>query len=66
MEAVQAHDAEEAAYYQLYNGSRLSRLRLTLRDLDDPFDPSTERQLLVALAIVLALLAWRWETQGGR
>src|SRR5689334_3173399 len=42
-EAVLQHDAEEAEYYRRYNGSRLSRLRFTLRDLDDPFDPSTER-----------------------
>jgi len=66
MEAVQAHDAEEAAYYQLYNSSRLSRLRFGLRDLQDPFDPSTERQILAGIGIVLALLVWRQETKAGR
>jgi hypothetical protein len=66
MESVQLHDAEEAAYYGLYNGSRLSRLRFMLRDLDDPFDPSTERQVLVGLGIILGLLVWRRETKGGR
>jgi hypothetical protein len=63
MEAVQAHDAEEAAYYQLYNGSRLARVRFMLRDLEDPFDPSTERQVLVAAGVILALLVWRGETK---
>ena len=66
VEAVQAHDAEETAYYQLYNGSPLSRLRLTLRDLTDPFDPSTERQVLVGVGVILALLVWRSETRSGR
>jgi hypothetical protein len=61
-EAVQQHDAEEAAYYSMYNTSRLSRLRFQLRDLDDPFDPSTERQVLVGLAILSALSIWRLET----
>ena len=63
MEAVQQHDAEEAAYYRLYSGSRLSRVRFRLRDAEDPFDPSTERQVLVGLGIVLALLVWRGETK---
>ena len=63
MEAVQQHDAEEAAYYELYSSSRLSRLRFMLRDAEDPFDPSTERQILVGLGIVLALLVWRGETK---
>jgi hypothetical protein len=59
MEAVQQHDAEEAAYYYMYSKSRLSRLRLQLRDLRDPLDPSTERQILVGLAILAALSIWR-------
>ena len=65
-EAVQQHDAEEAAYYQLYNSSRLSRFRFALRDLDVPFDPSTERQVLVGVGVILALLVWRSETKGSR
>lgn len=61
MEAVQQHDAEEAAYYYMYSSSRISRLRLQLRDLRDPLDPSTERQILVGLAILVALGIWRME-----
>ncbi|HEV3215417.1 MAG TPA: hypothetical protein VGZ27_06820 [Vicinamibacterales bacterium] len=59
MDTVQQHDAEEAAYYTMYAGSRMGRLRLQLRDLQDPFDPSTERQVLVGLAILSALGVWR-------
>jgi hypothetical protein len=60
-EAVQQHDAEEAAYYSIYNSTRPGRLRLQLRDLTDPLDPSTERQLLVGLAILSGLSVWRAE-----
>ena len=65
MEAVQLHDAEETAYYQMYNTSRVLRLRFQLRDLSDPFDPSTERQVLVGLAVLSALLIWHAETKKG-
>src|SRR5262249_1927711 len=58
-EAVQLHDAEEAAYYSMYNRSWLGRLRLQLRDLNDPFDPATERQVLAGLAILSVLGIWR-------
>jgi hypothetical protein len=61
MPAVQEHDAEEAAYYYMYSSSRISRLRLQLRDLRDPLEPSTERQILVGLAILVALSIWRAE-----
>ena len=63
VDAVQRHDAEETVYYNLYNTSRISRLRLQLRDLRDPLDPSTERQLLVGAAILIALSIWRAETK---
>ena len=63
MDAVQQHDAEETAYYLMYNTSRVARLRLQLRDLKDPLDPSTERQVLVGLAILIALSIWRAESK---
>jgi hypothetical protein len=64
MDTVQQHDAEETAYYRMYDGSRIGRLRLQLRDLQDPFDPSTERQVLVGLALLSALGIWRAKTGG--
>jgi hypothetical protein len=60
---VQQHDAEETAYYTMYNRSRFTRLRLQLRDLDDPFDPATERQVLFGLVILSALGIWRLEAR---
>jgi hypothetical protein len=63
MDAVQQHDAEETAYYRMYSTSRMARLRLQLRDLKDPLDPSTERQVLVGLAILIALSVWRAESK---
>ena len=63
VEAVQQHDAEEAAYYYMYSSSRISRLRLKLRDVKDPLDPSTERQILVGFAILFALSIWRAESK---
>jgi hypothetical protein len=61
VEAVQAHDAEEAEYYRIYKTSSWGRLRLRLRDLRDPVDPSTTRQLVTGFAILAALTLWRLE-----
>jgi hypothetical protein len=62
-DAVQEHDAEEAEYYRIYTTSRMGRLRLRLRDLEDPVSPSTERQLAVGVAILAALGIWRLEAR---
>ena len=58
-DAVAAHDALEADYYRLYNSSGWTRLRMDAKAAGDPFDPTTERQWLVAIAVVAALLTWR-------
>ena len=58
-DAVPAHDAQEAEYYRVRDRSVITRWRMTLRDAGDPFDPSTERQLLVAVAVLSALVVWR-------
>jgi len=58
-DAVTAHDAQEAEYYRQYESSRVTRLRMTLKVAADPFDPSTERQVLAGIAIVSALIVWR-------
>lgn len=61
--AVTAHDAQEAEYMRVYARSRLARLRIRLRDMPDPFDPSTQQQVLVAIGVLGGLLVWRL---GGR
>jgi hypothetical protein len=58
-DAVAAHDAQEADYYRQHQSSRLLRWRLDLKEAGEPLDPSTERQLLVALAVMSALGVWR-------
>jgi hypothetical protein len=59
--AVAQHDDQMAAYYYAFDGSSFNRIRMEIRDFENPFDPTTERQLLVALAAVAALLVWRMD-----
>ena len=65
-DAVPAHDAQEAEYYRVRDRSVITRWRMTLRDAGDPFDPSTERQLLVAVAVLSALGVWRLDSRRSR
>ncbi|HEY2383583.1 MAG TPA: hypothetical protein VGK48_20605 [Terriglobia bacterium] len=58
-DAVAAHDAEEATYYRAYTNSRMTQLRMKLKTASDPFDPSTERQILAGIGILGALAVWR-------
>ena len=58
-DAVSAHDALEADYYRLYNSSPSTRWRMDVKAAGDPFDPTTERQILIASAAIAALAAWR-------
>jgi hypothetical protein len=58
-DAVTAHDLEEHAYESMYRGSWTGRLRLQLRDAEDPLDPSTERPLLIAVAAIAAVWAFQ-------
>jgi hypothetical protein len=56
---VEAHDAQEANYYRVYQSSWLARLRLRLRDMPEPFDPATQQQVLIATGFIGALFVWR-------
>lgn len=60
-EAVVLHDMQENAYFDAYESSALNRLRMRLKDWRDPLDSTTERQILVGLAVLGALLVWRFE-----
>jgi hypothetical protein len=62
-EVVAAHDEQEAEYERAYASSGLEGIRLHLRDMEDPFDPSTEQQVLAGIAVLGVLLVWRL---GGR
>jgi len=57
--AVATHDSQEAEYERVYASSRLSRLRIRLRDMPDPFDASTQQQVLLAIGVLGGLLVWR-------
>ena len=62
-DAVAAHDAQEAEYYRLHDRSRTLRWRMDLKTAGEPLDPSTERQLLVGIAVLSALGVWRLNRQ---
>ena len=58
-DAVTAHDQQVQAYEQARARSAMNRWRMDLANLDDPFAPATQRQLLVALAVAGGLLVWQ-------
>ncbi len=58
-DAVAEHDSQVQAYDTLYARGGWMRRRLELKVARDPFNPATERQLLLALGILTAFLFWR-------
>ena len=58
-DAVNQRDLQVQKYDALYLKGGWTRRRLELKVARDPFNPATERQLLVGLAVVTALMAWR-------
>ena len=57
--AVDAHDLQTRMYDELYAKGGWIRTRLELKVWRDPFNPSTERQLLIAFGVVTAFMVWR-------
>ena len=62
-DAVAEHDALEMDYYAIRNRSALNRWRMDLKIAHDPLMPTTERQILVGLAVMSALTVWRLEAK---
>ena len=60
-DAVAEHDMLESAYQIERARSGVTRFRMDLRDAGDPFERSTQRQLLVGLVVLAALYVWRAE-----
>ena len=58
-DAVAEHDIQVQQYDALYMKGGWTRRRLLLKVARDPFNPGTERQLLLAFAALTALLVWR-------
>jgi hypothetical protein len=62
-EVVNAHDLQTRMYDELYAQGGWMRTRLELKVARDPFNPSTERQLLVAVGAVTAFVVWRFSAR---
>ena len=58
-DAVPVHDAQEAEYYRRRDSSPAMRWRMTIKEASDPLERSTQRQLLVGIAVLSALGVWR-------
>jgi hypothetical protein len=62
-DAVAAHDAQEMEYFRALDGSSLTRFRIRMKEANDPFESSTERQLVVGVGVLGALLIWRLQAK---
>jgi hypothetical protein len=60
---VEQRDMQVQQYDALYNKGGWARRRLALKVATDPFNPSTERQLLVVFGVLSALVVWRLGAQ---
>jgi hypothetical protein len=58
-DAVAEHDEQEREYYRQYDSSKITRIRMDLKAATDPFDVTTERQLLVGIGVLSILAVWR-------
>ena len=58
-QVVEARDAEVRRYDEAYNAGGWTRLRLRLKVATDPFEPHTERQLLLLFAALTWFMTWR-------
>jgi hypothetical protein len=63
---VHAHDMQVQQYDALYLKGGWTRKRLELKVAGDPFNPSTERQVLTMVAVVTGFLVWRMGGRGTR
>jgi hypothetical protein len=59
-DAVAEHDVQVQRYDEMYLKGGWTRKRLELKVARDPFNPSTERQLLALIAVVTVLAVWRF------
>jgi len=59
VQAVEIRDEMVRQYDELYQRGGITRARLRLKVAEDPFDPVTERQLLLVFGVVVAFLTLR-------
>jgi hypothetical protein len=60
------HDAMVRRYDELHARGGFTRARLALKVARDPFDPTTERQLLLVLGVVIAFAVMSKKGPGTR
>lgn len=60
VDAVEIHDSLTRTYDTLYTKGGWTRMRLELKVANDPFNPSTERQVLTGIGVLTAFLVWRF------
>ena len=56
---MNAHDLQTRMYDELYERGGWTRMRLRLKVATDPLSAATERQLLVAIGVIVAFIVWR-------
>lgn len=56
---VEARDAEVRRYDNLYNLGGWTRRRLLLKVADDPYSPTTVRQVLLFVGVLTWFVTWR-------
>jgi hypothetical protein len=60
-DAVAEHDMLETAYLQARERSTVTRWRMDVKQASDPFDSSTQRQVVAAVIVLAALSVWRMD-----
>jgi len=63
VQAVEMRDEIVRRYDEMYALGGVTRARLRLKVAEDPFDPVTERQLLLVFGVVVAFLTLRQAIQ---
>ena len=58
---VELRDSIVQRYDRMYSLGGLTRTRMDLTVARDPFDPPSERQLLLVFGVVVGFLVWRFD-----
>ena len=65
-DAVAEHDRQMGEYYEFVDRSATNRLRLRLKEAEEPLDPTTMRQLLTVVGVVSVLAVWQLNARPAR
>jgi hypothetical protein len=59
-------DPAATEYYRQYESSAVTRWRMQMKEAGDPLSVQTERQILVGVGVVAALMIWRLQRRVGK